>query len=70
VAAATDWQQLQQVDTSATLDQGTIVVGGAPARVVKTVSTQRTEWLGPDRNVRVETTVPQERVMLIGIDTY
>jgi hypothetical protein len=69
-SAGTDWQQLQQVDTSDVVDQGTLVVNGAPARVVKSRSTQRTEWLDRERNIHMETTVPQERVMLIGIDTY
>jgi hypothetical protein len=34
------------------------------------VSTESTEWFDRERNVRVETTVPRERVMLIGVDTY
>jgi hypothetical protein len=69
-SAEIDWHQLRQVDTSKVVDQGTLVVGGAPARVVKSVSTERTEWFDPERNIHVETSVPQERVMLIGIDTY
>lgn len=68
--AAFDWEPVRQVNTTAVRDEGTLVVDGAPARVVKSVSTERMEWFDPERNVRVETTVPQERVMLIGIDTY
>jgi hypothetical protein len=67
---AIDWEPVRQVSTTAVRDGGTLVVGGAPARVVKSVSTERIEYFDPGRNVRVETTVPQERVMLIGVDTY
>jgi hypothetical protein len=47
-----------------------VLDGEAPARVVTRVSMERTEWVDPTRGVRVEETVPRERVMLIGIDTY
>jgi hypothetical protein len=66
-----DWQPVQQVTSSATLYQGVLLVGGkAPARVVRNLSTERTEWFDPDRNIRMETTVPRENVMLINVDTY
>ena len=66
-----DWQPVQQVTSSATLYQGVLLVGGkAPARVVRNLSTERTEWFDPERNIRMETTVPHENVMLINVDTY
>jgi hypothetical protein len=70
-SAETDWRPVQQVTRTATVDQGLVLVGGtAPARVFRRVSTESTEWFDRERNVRVETTVPRERVMLIGVDTY
>jgi hypothetical protein len=71
IGGPSDWQPVQQVTSSATLYQGVLLVGGkAPARVVRNLSTERTEWFDPDRNIRMETTVPHEKVMLINVDTY
>jgi hypothetical protein len=65
------WEEVRKVVCSGAQDNGLVVLDNkTPARVVRRVSMERTEWLDPKRNVRVEVEVPREKVMLIGMDPY
>jgi hypothetical protein len=65
------WTQVGLAVTSAAVDEGVVVIDDrTPARIVKRLSIERTQWVDPARGVRVETVVPRERTMLIDMDTY
>ena len=50
-----------------TIDQGTVYLGGeVPLRSVVRQANETVRWYDPQRNARVEMTVPRDEVMLVG----
>src|SRR5688572_24171553 len=69
--AKTNWEEVGFVVTSVALDRGTVVLENQkPARLVRQVSLERTEWVDEARGVRLEAFAPRETTQLLGIDTY
>jgi hypothetical protein len=71
VSTAVDWQQTSHEVSSYCIPSDTLIFeGNTPARVVRQVEMERTQWVDERRGVRVEAVVPRERVRLIELDTY
>ena len=65
------WQQVEQVTRSISLDRGVVIIDDhTPARLIRRVATERTQWVDPQRGVSIEAIVPRENVSLISLDTY
>lgn len=65
------WQQVEQVVNSMTLDEGLVLLDDdTPARLVRQVSLEQLEWVDERRGLRVQAVVPREGARLIPIDTY
>jgi hypothetical protein len=66
-----DWQKVDSVVTSVMLDNKPVMLDDqTPARMIRQVSTEKTEWFDERRGVRVETVVPTENTVLQGMVTY
>lgn len=62
---------IQQVVERQAVDEGTVIVGDAgPARWVREKVVETTTFYDQESKAQVELTVPKERVMLIGMETY
>ncbi len=69
--SATEWEPVERVVSSRTLEDGLVVLDDkTPARFVRQVAMERTQWVDPKRGIRVEAVVPREKVTLIAMDTY
>jgi hypothetical protein len=54
-----------------TRDEGTIMLdGNQPVRQLRRNVVQQMQWYDPELNSTIELTVPQEQVMLIGMQSY
>lgn len=54
-----------------TVDEGTFELDDkTPVRKLRTQTLQQVQWYDPRRQVLVEMTVPQEQVLLVGMNTY
>lgn len=69
--ATDDPVPIQQVVERQAVDEGTVIVGDAgPARWVREKVVETTTFYDQESKAQVELTVPKERVMLIGMETY
>ena len=60
-------QDVEHALTWNTIDQGTVYLGGeVPLRSVVRRANETVRWYDPQRNARVEMTVPRDEVMLVG----
>jgi hypothetical protein len=69
VTTATDTapRDVEHALTWNTIDQGTVYLGGeVPLRSVVRQANETVRWYDPQRNARVEMTVPRDEVMLVG----
>jgi hypothetical protein len=65
------WEQVEQLVSSVSVDKGVVLLDEhTPARLVRQVSLEQTEWVDPERGVRVQAIVPRQDVRLISLDTY
>ena len=68
---APQWEQVEQLVSTVSLDKGVVLLDDhTPARLVRRVSLEQTEWVDPQRGVRVQAFVPRQDVRLISLDTY
>lgn len=71
VPVGVDPVPIQQVVERQAVDEGTVIVGDAgPARWVREKVVETTTFYDQASKAQVELTVPKERVMLIGMETY
>ena len=64
-------RELGEVVEYSTIDEGTrYVENQGPARQVRRQVLQTTQWYDPDADAQIEITVPQERVILIGMPSF
>ncbi len=64
-------EEVQQVVSTLALDKGVVMLEGeTPARVVRNVSMERTQWYDERKGVSVEVEVPHEKTILLPVDTY
>ena len=71
VSTAANWEQVQQVVSSQTVDRGLVLLDdNTPARLVRRVSLEQTEWVDEQRGVRMQAFVPRQEAQLISLDTY
>lgn len=69
--AAYRFRKVGQVLSCRTQDEGLIVIDDhTPARIVRQVEMERTQWFDEGRGVRIETITPREDVKLIHLETY
>ena len=69
--AAPRWEQVEQLVSTVTLDNGPVVLeDNTPARLIRRVALERTEWVDEQAGVRVRAVVPRDDVQLIALDTY
>lgn len=70
-AAGPRWEQVEQVVSSVTLDDGLVLLADdTPARLVRQVALERVEWVDERLGVRVQALLPREGARLIPVDTY
>jgi len=68
---APQWEQVERLVNSVTLDRGPVVLeNNTPARLVRRVALEETEWVDERRGVRMRAVVPRQDVRLISLDTY
>jgi hypothetical protein len=71
LASTSSWEQTSHEVSSIYIPADTLVFEGAtPARVVRQLQMERTQWTDERRGVRVEAVVPRQSVRLIALDTY
>jgi hypothetical protein len=71
VASAQDPEAVGEVVEFNTIDEGTLVLENeGPARQLRRQVLQTTQWYDPQTGGRIEVTVPQEQVVLIGLPSY
>jgi len=61
---------MEQFVQSRTTDEGIIMVGDAPVRVVHRQALERTRWLDAPGKVRAEQLTPRDDLMFIKLPTY
>ena len=68
---AVNWEQVERVVSSRTVDRGLVLLDdNTPARLVRRVSLEQTEWVDEQRGVRMQAFVPRQEARLISLDTY
>lgn len=74
IAPQTVSQPMLHMVHSRTFDEGTTVLGGAdepiPARKIRRVRIDQTQWYDREHNARIEVTAPSEDVRFMEVDTY
>jgi hypothetical protein len=60
---------LESAEWSAVIDDGTGVVNDRPVRRLRQRMVEEVEWYDPSQRATVRTTIPRERIVLIGMKT-
>lgn len=65
------FQKVDETFSRYSQDEGLIVIDGhTPARIVREVAVERTEWVDEQRGLTIKAVVPREDVKLISLETH